>query len=97
MTLSVIRYSLSGELQPIPFPNFELGTWNLELGTWNLELKPSDFRPPTADLCPLPSVVRPLSSVALGSLLHPPCFIGSRPLITDRDLTYSRFSLFQPY
>jgi hypothetical protein len=29
--LSVIRYSLYGELQPITRPNLELETWNLEL------------------------------------------------------------------
>ena len=29
--LSVIRYSLYGELQPIPSPNFEPGTWKLEV------------------------------------------------------------------
>jgi hypothetical protein len=29
--LSVIRYSLYGEPQPVPYPNLELETWNLEL------------------------------------------------------------------
>jgi hypothetical protein len=46
--LSVIRYTLYGELQPITCPNFELGTWNLELD------------PP--DLCPLPSFLLPAAS-----------------------------------
>ena len=43
-------YPLSGELQSITCPNFELGTWNLEL-------LPSDLRSPTSDLCRLSSVL----------------------------------------
>jgi len=36
--LSVIRYSLYGELQPIPCSDFEPGTWKLELLTSDFSL-----------------------------------------------------------